>query len=259
MIDRSDPLERLRAANPVPSSLSTLVRPNPVLFGRIASGRIGPTSLDRARRRRTRRLLPALVVTGLLGGAGAHALLRGVSKPQTVACYEGADLEARAEVVGVDRRGPIAACADLWRRGGLGVGGEVPPLAECVLDSGVAGVFPATSGPDVCARLTLPSVVPTVAPPTTGASPQTAVDVNERFLAFREAVVPQFLDVGCMAPRTGGEIVRRALDEAGLRDWSVRGGEGLPADGFSSERPCATLSFRPEAREVVLVPAPPRR
>lgn len=260
MIDQNDPLERLRAANPVPAQVSTLPSPDPVLFHRIASGMAEQQYARARRRRRARRLVPVLVVSSLLGATTAYALRRTVpAKPQSVACYEAPDLESRTEVVPVDRDGPVDACAELWRRGVLGVGGERPPLVECVLESGVAGVFPARPGVDACRHL---ADAPRPSDPATaGATDPRPVPVpppdgrvNERFLAFRDVVLPQFLDRGCIDARAGVAIVRRELDAAGLGDWVV-----VPGDGFSPERPCATLLFRPEAREVVLVPAPGRR
>jgi hypothetical protein len=59
-----------------------------------------------------------------------------------------------------------------------------------------------------------------------------------------------------MDPGTGAAVVRRELERVGLGDWTVLGGSG---DGFSAERPCATLAFHPEERTIRLVPAPPRR
>jgi hypothetical protein len=71
-------------------------------------------------------------------------------------------------------------------------------------------------------------------------------------------VTAQFLDSPCVEPAAANAIVRRELDRAGLADWTIRGGEGLSGDGFSAQRPCATLSVRAENKEVVLVPAPRR-
>ena len=154
----------------------------------------------------------------------------------------------------VDERGPVAACAELWQRGVFGPV-PVPPLVACVLPSGVAGVFPAAPGQDVCAVLSVPPVAPapTVSSTVPGPTPtQSPGDVNVRILAFRDAVAPQFIDTGCVDPQAATTTVRRELERAGLGEWTVR------ADGFSPERPCATLSLRPEAREVVLVPFPRR-
>jgi hypothetical protein len=259
VINLSDPLDRLRVANPVPADQVMRTRPDPALFRRITLEE--PAGLAGHRpapaRRRARRLVPAFLVAGLIGGAGAYGLLRDeVTKTVRVACYERADLAANIAVAIVEPAGPVAACADLWRQGVLGSGTEVPTLVECVLDSGVAGVFPAASGDDVCARLALPAPAPTTA--TTGPAPA-AGDVNARILQFRDAVFAQFLDVPCVEPRAASAIVRRELDRAGLSDWTIRGGEGLAGDGFSADRPCATLSLRAENKEVVLVPAPARR
>ena len=260
MIYSSDALDRLRGANPVPSPRATVGPPDPVLFHRIVSG---ATTTGRGPvRRRRQRLVPVLVVSSLLAAGTAYALRRGTpSKPHNVACYEAADLDARTEVVRVDHRGPVEACADLWRRGALGPGGPPPVLVQCLLESGVAGVFPSPGGIDVCPGLTIPSVVPAPAesapavpsPPLTPA-PVPDGRVNARFLAFRDAVLTQFLASACVEPGAGVALVRRELDAVGLTDWVVERGEG-----FSTDRPCATLFFRPELREVVLVPAPPRR
>jgi len=190
----------------------------------------------------------------MLGGAVAYGLLRDrVTKPDTVACFKSADPNADTETASVDQRGPVAACADLWQQGEFDSGGQVPPLVECVLPSGIAGVFPNFAGGDVCARLSLPTA--STSPPTTASSPPppTAADVNDRILAFRDTVLPQFLDAGCIELAPATAIVRRELDRAGLNDWTVRA-----ADGFSTDRPCATLALRPESREVLMIPTPRR-
>ncbi|HVL05567.1 MAG TPA: hypothetical protein VM388_06240 [Acidimicrobiales bacterium] len=253
----SDPLERLRALNPVPAAEVALSTPDPALFDRITSLPRVPADPLR-RRRRGRRLVPALVVTSLLGGAAAFGLLRGdVSRPETVLCFQGPDLTADADAVGVQADGSIETCAGLWRRGVFGEVSEVPPLVECVLPSGVAGVFPAAPGTDVCTALNLVPVGPPLPASTTTApsapAPPPPADVNARILGFRDAVLAQFLDTPCMAPAAGVDIVRRELDRAGLGDWTVVSG------AFSADRPCATLSLHSPERQVILVPSTPRR
>jgi hypothetical protein len=266
MIHTSDPLERLRAVNPVPPAEVPLLAADPVLFDRIVSAPPVRTADALRRRRRGRRLAPALIVTSLLGGAVAYGLLRGgVTTPETVECFERADLLASAAVLTVEAAGPIEACAGVWRRGTFGGGTEVPPLVACVLPTGVAGVFPASGGADVCTALNLVPISPTPptrpSPPTTttpttttpAPAPQPTADLNTRILNFRDAVLGQFVDASCVAPAAGADIVRRELDRAGLGDWTVVVG------AFSSERPCATLSLQPEERRVLLVPGTPRR
>ncbi len=258
MINLGDPLDRLRAANPVPAGQVTHTRPDPVLFRRIITEQ--PPAGARGHhptpaRRRAKRWVPVLVASGLLVGA-AYDLLRGeVTKPLLVACYERADLAANTAVAVVGSDGPVAACTELWRKGAFDSGTDAPALVECVLDSGVVGVFPTAPGADTCALINL--VPPTPSAPTTRPVPTTA-DVGARILQFRDAVFPQLLDIPCVDPRVAAATVRRELDRAGLSDWTVRGGEGLAGDGFSPERPCATLALRQENKEVVLVPSPRR-
>jgi hypothetical protein len=259
VINLSDPLDRLRAANPVPADQVLRTRPDPVLFRRITlkepAGAAGHRPAPA--RRRAKWLVPAFLVAGLVGGATAYGLRRDeVTKTLRVACYERADLAAHTAVAIVGPSGPVAACAELWRQGAFAGAAEAPPLVECVLDSGVAGVFPAAPGEDVCARLALPPPAPTT---STGGPAPAAGDPNARILQFRDAVFAQFLDSPCVEPRVASATVRRELDRAGLSDWTIRGGEGLAGDGFSAERPCATLALQTENKEVVLVPTPARR
>lgn len=255
MIETSDPLARLRAANPVPVAQVALLEPDPILFRRITTGDTD-VSLGAARRRQrpARRLVPALIVTSLLGGAVAYAALRGeVTKPATAACFERADLAAATSAARVGDDGAIEACADLWRRGAFGSVSEVPPLTQCTLPSGLVGVFPVVAGADTCAVVELPSTPSSTSPPGPAPDSPAPADVNARILAFRDATVPQFVGAACVAPDAGVAIVRRELDRAGLAGWTI------VAEGFSAERPCATLSIQTEARQVILVPAPPRR
>jgi hypothetical protein len=253
MIDSSDALTRLGAANPVPAAHVALLEPDPVLFRRIVAG-AGDVAVParHPRRRPARRLVPALLVTSLLGGTVGYALLRDeVTKPATAACYERADLRAATVAAAVGDEGPLAACADMWRRGEFGAVAEVPPLTQCTLESGVVGVFPATAGADTCAGLHLPPTPSATSAPAPAPDPPT--DVNARILAFRNAIQPQFVGAACVTPEAGTGIVRRELDRAGLTGWTV------VADGFTPERPCASLSILADIRQVILVPAPPRR
>ncbi len=259
MIDTTDPIERLRAVNPVPLAEVGLIEPDEVLFHRITSGATVAGAGAPLRRRRRRHLVPVLVAASVFGGAVAYGLLRdGVTRPELVACFGRADLEAPTEVPELIATGPVEACAGLWRQGVFGPVTEVPPLAACVLPTGAAGVFPAMDGADVCTALNLvPILAPPPQPTTTTMIPPatetTAGDLNSRIVAFRDATVGQFLSASCVSPQAGADIVRRELDRAALRDWTVVTGE------LSADRPCVTVSVRSEERQVLLVPAPPRR
>lgn len=269
-----DPVARLAAVNPVAGDL--LVREHEsetarALFAAIVATppRTGrpPAPARRAggSPRWRLRLVPLAVAASLAIGCAAWAILATrVSKPQTVACYEQADLHARTAVVsgGTDA---VAACSRLWADTGFG-SGPVPAMVACVLPSGVEGVFPVTSTGDVCQALGLaPAPAPAPSAPTTApGSPEPGTpppgpppDEASRFLAFRDAVLAQTLGRGCIDPARAEVIVRTELDRAGLGAWTIRTGPGAAGEGFSAARPCAGLAFHPEQREIVLVPSPP--
>ncbi|HEX7275785.1 MAG TPA: hypothetical protein VF244_00280 [Acidimicrobiales bacterium] len=271
-----DPSERLRALNPVRAGeLDGLVwaLPAQALFQRIVAGeelagagseveRAGP----RARRgRRGPRVAVLAGVASLSVAVAGYALVgRQSSKPQTVACFATADLRAETAVVGVDRRaGPVAACVGVWARGAFG--GVTPPstLRACILESGVVGVFPQAPGRDVCLDLDLAAAAfppgPGPSGPSSPSSPSApgrsgAVD-PDRFLAFRDAAQARLGPV-CVGPAAAAAIVWEELERAGLRDWTVVTGVPGEGGGFSAERPCASLSFLPEQRTVLIVPLP---
>jgi hypothetical protein len=192
----------------------------------------------------------------------AYALVgRQPSKPQNVACFAAADLQAETAVVGAGPGGPVATCARLRDRGYVG-GATSQTLRACVLDSGAVGVFPEASGRDVCLDLGLASV----SPPTGGGRGEPsrppigtddAVADAARFTAFRDAVLPRLLDQGCVGAGAAEAIVREELGRAGLEGWTVVAGVGEDGLGFSAERPCASLNFKPEVRTIELAPVPP--
>lgn len=258
MIDTTDPLERLRAANPVPAAEVGLIEPDAILFNRIITGATVGAGPPRTRRRPGRRLVPALVASTVFGGAVAYAVLRdNVTKPETVACYGRADLESQTEVPAIGAAGPVEACAALWRDGAFGPVTEVPPLVACVLPTGVAGVFPATAGADVCTGLNLVPVATAPPPQPTSTTPGatvTTADLGTRVIAFRDAVTAEILASPCVTAAAGDELVRRELQRAGLGDWSI-----VVNGSFTADRPCVTVAVRSEERQVMLVPAPPRR
>lgn len=253
MTPEPDPMARLRASNPVPGDLLLRAHESETaqaLFRAIAVGSpaqpvVTPAVAPASRPHRRLRLVGAAVAASLtLGGVAWAILASRVSKPQTVACYQRADLQARTAVVAARAGSAIESCADLWARG-FG-SGPAPAMAACVLPSGVLGVFPTTTGDDVCAGLRL-----AVAP---GEGP---TEADARFLAFRDAVLDELVGRGCVDPAEAGAVVRRELDRAGLADWAVRTGQGVGGEGFSASRPCAGLAFHPDLGEVVLVPSPP--
>jgi len=257
MTDRSDPLARLRAANPIHVEQLPDVAESArarALFEEITDMEtLRPAGLETVRpargaairRRRRRRLVPLVALASLSVGAVAYALVtREATTTQSLGCYQTADLRANTEVVAGDGRAPVEVCAEVWSRGAFGPQ-PAPPLEACVLESGAAGVFPSTAGGDVCAKLglaTLSAGGPTLA--------------DKSFLAFKEAVVDRFASEPCVDPDRGTAIVRDELDRAGLATWTVGAGEGIQGEGFSPQRPCAGLAFEQAQQRIVLVPQP---
>jgi hypothetical protein len=270
-----DPLERLRAANPVPAGqLDDLVfgAPAQALFRRIVA--LDASAPVRARQSRTpvapvttaprppsRRRIPKVAVVGAalavsVGVAGYALVGHQPSKSATVACFMAADLRANTAVVDVDRRGPGAACADFWATGAFGRPAIPPPLRACILESGVVGVFPEDPGRDVCLDLGLTAAAPPSPTTTGGRGPGPTngpISEDDRFLMFRDAILARVIGQPCIGPEPATALVREELGRAGLGGWTVRTGEG----GFTAERPCASLSFLPAERTVVLVAGPP--
>lgn len=258
MTDRSDPLARLRAANPVHAEQLPDVAESArarALFEEITdmetlhpapAETVRPArSVAVIRRRRRRRLVPLVALASVSVGAVAYALVtREATTTESVGCYETADLRATTAVVADDGRAPVEVCAEAWNRGVFGPP-SAPPLQACVLESGAAGVFPSTAGGDVCASLGLD---------TLSAGGPTAA--HKSFLAFKGAVVDRFASEPCVDPDRATAIVRDELDRAGLATWTVGVGEGIQGEGFSPQRPCAGLAFEQAQQRIVLVPQP---
>ena len=273
-----DPLERLRVLNPVSADeLDALVwaEPAQACFRRIVAGEIptvqgrpgrlraplpaGPVGASGPRRALRVAVLAAVASTSLVV-AGYALVGRQPSKPQTVACFAAADLRAETAVVGSGPGGPVATCARLRDRGFLGAD-TTSTLRACVLESGAVGVFPEATGRDVCLDLGLASVsTPAGGGRESPSRPSIEADdpavAAARFTAFRDAVLPRLVDQGCVGAGPAEAIVREELGRAGLQGWTVVIGVGEDGLGFSAERSCASLNFKPEVRTVELAPVP---
>ena len=183
------------------------------------------------------RFVAMMAATALLSMGFAMQILRSdVSQPLTIGCYASTDLDAATAVVGADGRSPTAVCKAIWERGDLGPG-TVPPLAECMLDTGAVGVFP--GGQHICADLDL-------APLDAASNPQ-----GNDAVILKAALVDRFLASGCLERQTATNAVREEFRAQGLVGWKV-----VNATGFSTDRPCASLAFEPATKRVLLVPVP---
>lgn len=255
MTEDTDPIEALRAANPVDSrrltdpSASSSAR---ALFEEITmspqilappSSTVDDSDDSKLPRRLTRRVVMAPVIAIAVVGLAAFAWAIApstVTKPTTVGCYAADSLSSDAAVIdgGSD---PIGACSGLWAKGQLGPP-SAPLLAACVLPSGALGVFPSSSGEAVCGQMNL--ATPTQPYPN---------GESRAFESFKGAVVADFTATSCMSPAQAQSTVTRELDGHGLSTWTTSKAT------FTADRPCAGLAFNTDEHQVLLVPQTPTR
>lgn len=234
----TDPFDRLRALNPVPTPGGLLAPhddPDAIALLNRVLGEADSEAIVRHRRRGRRIIIPAVVAAAAAAtAAAAWVITRPADDPTQVACYRDVDLSA--DIVGAEPVGgdPTAACTPVWENGEFG-GGRPPLLEACVLDSGIVGVFPATGG-DPCGRLGLDRAGPQ------GEEPP-IVAIQDR-LADR-------LGAACVPIDDAVALIEDELREAGLGDWTVV----APGAGFD-DRPCASVGIDGAARTISVVPIP---
>jgi hypothetical protein len=235
----TDPRERLRRANPVtegqaPRADSPQAR---ALFERIVDT---PPESPVARRLKGRRLWILLPAVLLLAGAATYAILRPVTEPISIACYQGPDLNANRAIVPSNIDEPVAACGPMWRPGGeFNQAGTIspPPLTVCVLDGGALGVFPSLPQADTCSVLGL-------------AHPddQTGATVNRSLINLYNGLAARFLNE-CVGRERAILLARAELARTGLSEWRVV----LPLP-FTDAEPCASLALDIPNHVVRLIP-----
>lgn len=236
------PEDRLRDANPIPLQE---VPPASAPQGRALFERIVETPLTEERKRRRRRraalvLIPAAIAAAVAAG---YEWYRHASKPLTVVCYQDVSLRSASFVVSAGEGDGSTACRHLWTDEGPFAeagGGSAPPLAACVLETGVIGVFPARAGQDPCSTLGLARLA------TWGAS-----DERVAITRVQEALVAEFLD-RCVGEAEAVELAFAALERNGLSSWDV-----VPSP-FTRARPCASLAGDVSQQRLRIVPIPDR-
>lgn len=245
MKDGSDPFETLRRINPVdPSTLPDPERSREALdaMERIIRGDAAAAEGERFRRTRslwrTRRrrvyLVPIVAAAALAAATLAWALTRGPTQHLDIACYATIDLHGRAAVVPATEASPIETCEKLWLTGVFGK--PPPPLEACVLPSGAVGVFPSPEE-NSCERLNL-------APAPAGSEPPPSS------VELQNTLVDKFLD-RCLTEPAARRNIQGELTRLGLQHWRV-----VTNGRFTPARPCASLAFDENQKQVILVPIP---
>lgn len=204
------------------------------------------SALAPTRRRRKRRLGLVLVPVAILllaaTGFTTYVLLKEPTHLDTIGCFETADPNGSVAVVNADGRHPTVICGELWRQGQIA---DAPPpeeLAACVLETGPVGVFPSL-GPNTCERLGLADL------------PESYLAELKRFQELKKALTAKLGE--CAGEEEARTIVRKELDERGYPEWVVEVGGGEHGEGFTEERPCASLTFDGNRKVVVIIPAEP--
>jgi hypothetical protein len=218
---------------------------------RRASHLIREVSVTRRRRRLMLTLVPAVVVllTAATGFTAYRLLRTEPSHFESIGCYDRPDLSANVTVVSPDGSGAVAQCRELWAQGVVGT--TAPKgLAACVLNTGPIAVFPSADG-RTCERMGLADL-----------SDRGRAE-SARFVRMRDAL---YAEIGtpasgssrgsslCVGEARATVVVRRVLDRHGYSGWTI----ASAGEPFSSERPCADVSFD-GGNKVALLLAMPRR
>lgn len=190
------------------------------------------------RRPRAVLALAAIAVLAVATGFGAYALTRGEpTHVDSIGCYSAASTRADVAVIGNTASDPVAACAELWRRGDIAAGvTAAPALQPCVLDTGAVAVIPAAAL-DACNRIGAARL-----------SEQGRLELR-RLGAVQAALVDRFAG-DCVGEQRARAIAEQELRRAGLAGWGV-----TVVGTFAPGRPCASPTIDRERRSVVLVAA----
>lgn len=246
----------LRRANPVrehelpiPAEATGAQQLYQRITGTPYAGRPAPRGV---RHRRLIAVLAAVMTTAGVGGVAAYASLNhSVTKHFAVSCYAGPSLDAKDVAVDALAGGPVATCAQAWSEGHVG-NGAVPLLAACITPQGIAAVFPAAPGADVCAQLGLPALPPgaeTLPANTTTTGPTTTLTAEGLPVPIRDAIITN-LQRTCLTAPQAQESITALLTKADI-PWKV----AVPTP-FPPERPCASPGFDEIDQTVVLTGIP---
>lgn len=239
-----DAIDRLRRHDPLSGRAETPEMSNEALASRVY-GRIDFNDeltvarwpLRRSlRSRRAWILVPVFILGSLLLTAAVISRTRHADDPTQVACYSAVDLSSNTVVLPMESS-PIATCNEAWEdpaNSALFGGVLTPRLAACVLESGVAAVFPA-DGVDPCQTLGLAS----------WERADSNADLGQRF----QANLIERTKNKCIEPQLFAEIAQEELDRAKMDDWSV-----AVAPAFEPSRICGSLHIEWPEKTVVVVP-----
>lgn len=243
----SDPIERLRLANPVPPGAlrdAAAERARHLLV-RLRANEVATPTISARTPRRTLVAAVAVATAGILAAAAyaGYTLTQTATQFETFGCYKTDSLNADTAVLGSGITSPVATCAATYASA---FPDAQPPtnFAACVLPSGSIGVFPADTTSDTCKSLGLSNL----------AQAPTTQKQMKQFANLKHTLAATFSGSTCVSYRQARTGVRAALKANGLSKWTIQEGEGANGEGFSSRRPCAGLAYDTAQQTVVLVP-----
>jgi hypothetical protein len=192
------------------------------------------TIAPRRRRGRPRLIvIAALGTAGLAAAAAAFVNTRAPDSVLSVVCFES---EARRVGFGAStqKASAVDACWKFWQAGKFSPRPTPSRLVACVVNGGVQ-VFP--GGPETCARLRAP-----LAPDDVRAAKELVKLSDNINASFRG---------GCISPERAAVLARKALDDAGLDDWTVAN-----LGPYDPALPCADADIDEANHRLVLLRDP---
>ena len=242
MKQQPDPIELLKAARPSDGRVD--LSSDPIASAILRRTLDDPSDgwVTKRTGRRTRRAVISGVV-GVVAVAGtAAAITIRDDKPRevrTIGCWSSA-VAPPPEIVVVEWTGdsPVQSCQKAWRNGGFETiqAADPPPLVPCISDDGAVAVVPGDAA--TCEELELASFDPT--PDLEG----------ERIRSAIAAIETRITQEACLPPTAAMIVVKEALDDAGLTDWTIV----PPTETFSAAEPCASAGVDRSTMTVYIVP-----
>lgn len=237
---RTDAIELLKAANPVveaelPDHDSPAGRQ---LLTRIITQPRKPQASPPGKRRQV--IVVALLALTLI--AATWIILRPVTDPLGLSCYQTPDLEGNRVALPAGTDLDPQACTPLWENQTLTDPdivplGSVPPFQGCVTPTGGLAVFP-TDDPAICNQLGLD-------PPDPASLP-----AAEAIRRLNDQLATHFSTQTCQPIDQAAQDVRRILDQAGFADWTITTSPASP------DRPCASYALDNDNQTIHLIPIP---
>lgn len=195
--------------------------------------------------RRRLRVAVALAFVALATIAAAWIVLRAISNPIAIGCYQAPTLDSNRVGVASGGRLDPSVCAPLWEEATLvnqdvAPAGSIPPLFGCVTDTGSLAVFP-SDDPTLCEQLGL-------SPPDDQSIPE-----GEAIRQLNDQLIAYFDNQACVPFDEAQQGVEDILEKTGFGDWTIEFMPGNPG------HPCASFGLDSENQTIRVVPIPESR